>query len=133
MFGLPRLKDKIREKVQEANLMAKFALDLLEVQHSLGQDRALLLEHPEDLGSRSRGDPGSIWRWKRVRAFGDKEGVKTGALRQSDWGRYVEKPTRLLFRLPGLEKAVNLGWPVLSEKGVYQGPLEKEQTQEPRL
>ena len=36
LFGLPRLKNKNLEKVQQANMMANFALELLEVQHDLG-------------------------------------------------------------------------------------------------
>jgi hypothetical protein len=94
---------------------------LLEAQAKTGG--YAVVEHPEDLGVRKLGDPGSIWRWPGVRALVDEESWRSGALLQSEWGRTFAKPTRFLYYLPGFEDILKDGWPIFDEAGVYQGPL----------
>ena len=73
--------------MKEGNAFMNFSLEILEMQYDLSASNMVLLEHPEDLGRRAQGDPGYSWRWRRVRSFGEQEGMQTGVLRQSDWGR----------------------------------------------
>ena len=63
--GFPGLRGHSRKKVREANLFVDFVLGLAEAQEKV--NGMGLLEHPEDLGQAPRGDPGSLWRWPRVR------------------------------------------------------------------
>ena len=119
--GFPRLQGPNERKVMTANLLIDFVVALSEAQAVSGG--LALVEHPEDLGSRRLGDPGSIWRWPSVRALEEKAGLQTGALMQSDWGRSYAKPTRFMYNLAGFEALVKNGWPDLDREGRYQGPL----------
>ena len=116
------MKDKNKGKVKEANLFADFVVDLAQAQKEV--NGMMLIEHPEDLGRAPRGDPGSIWRWPRVRAL-VSGAWRTGALHQASWGSSFAKPTRFIFYLPGFEESVRLGWPVFGDGLVYKGPLDR--------
>ena len=59
--------------------------------------------------------------------------MTTGAIKQSDFGTEYPKPTRLLGRLPGLDKRVSLGWPAFGPDGWYAGPLSKQTAPAARL
>ena len=87
----------------------------------------MLLEHPKDLGQRRQGDPGSIWRWPQTRSLTEEQGLLTGALLQSSWGRAYAKPTRFLHNLPGLQHELRPGWPGFDPDGIYTGPLQKDE------
>ena len=119
--GLPHLRGKQKRKVEEANDFIKFVLRACKIESQLGG--AILIEHPEDLGARAAGDPGSIWRWPELRQLAAEEGWATGALAQSDWGRAFEKPTRFLTNLEGFLTCLDLGWPSFDAQGKYIGPL----------
>ena len=109
--------------MSEANIFVDFVLSVLKAQAKTGGK--VLLEHPEDLGRRRQGDPGSVWRWPQVKELAERHGLSTGALLQSSWGRAFPKPTRFLHNLPAFERDLRPGWPTF-EKDSYIGPLEKE-------
>ena len=126
--GFPRLQGAHQRTVKNANVFIDFVVLLLEAQNKT--NGCGLLEHPEDLGARKLGDPGSIWRWPSVRRLVEQNGWSTGALLQSDWGRSFSKPTRLLYKLPGLESMLTSGWPFFNGEGIYEGPLTKSRVDE---
>ena len=122
--GFPRLRGKAAKKVKEANLFILFTVEILQAQSAAGG--WWFLEHPEDLGKRPSGVPGSIWRWPELSALAEHSGVETGALLQSDWGVPYAKPTRFMFNLPRLREIVCLGWPCFAPDGAYLGPLSRK-------
>ena len=122
--GFPWLRGKARMHVQEANTLVDFTVAALAAQH-LTTPGLTVLEHPEDLGRVKTEDPGSIWQLPCIRTLGAAEGVVTCAIKQSDFGTDFPKPTRLLGRLPGLDKGTATGWPKFDTDGWYVGPLAK--------
>ena len=126
--GFPRLNGRNRDRIARANLFVDFSVELLQAQ-AAGR-RWGLLEHPEDLGARRAGIPGSIWRWPAVRALVEHPGWTTGALLQSAWGRAFAKPTRFVTSLPGFSSSLFPGWPEWDEAGRYTGPLPRGPAEE---
>ena len=123
--GFPRLQGGKRRQVRDANSFIDFVVEVAgEMSRAGGY---VLIEHPEDLGSRRSGDPGSIWRWPKVREAANKFEWSTGAFYQSDWGRSFSKPTRFLFNLPNVGEFVQEGWPTFNSDGTYLGPLTRKE------
>ena len=108
--------------VQDSNAVVEFALEALQKQlHLAGQ---VVLAFPEDLGKRACGaTPASVWSWPQAQRLLKVDGVRWGALCQSDWGKAYREPTRLLARIPGFEEIVHVGDPVFDDQGYYRGPL----------
>jgi len=122
--GFPWLTGQRKASVLQANSFVDFSVDGLRAHLAVGKERTGVMEHPEDLGIVSTGDhPGCSWHFDNVRALGNVDGVVTGALAQSDWGRPYPKPTRLLGRLPGMQDMLYVGWPSFDDTGKYSGPL----------
>ena len=120
--GLGHLIGKQARQVAEANKLVDYTAFLLQAQMETCPGLTVL-EHPEDLGRTKSHTPGSIWRFPGVLGLLAVPGAVTGALRQCDFGTEYQKPTRLLGRLPGLEKVLSMGLPKYDEKDNYVGPL----------
>ena len=82
-----------------------------------------MLEHPEDLGRCSRGEPASIWQLPEFRAaFGDTPFVSVAG-HQCQFGVDRKKPTQLLSDILEMEDFGSAGWPSFDSRGWYVGPL----------
>ena len=114
--GFPWLQGRAKKHVREANELVDFTVEAMTAQHGT-KPGLTVLEHPEDLGRVHNETPGSMWQLRSVRALSMVEGVVTCAIKQSDFGTDRPKPTRLLGRLPGLQKEVAAGWPIFDSNG----------------
>ena len=125
-WGLPGLAPARRRECDTANTLLKFSLDVLETvarARRRGIAVAAFLEHPEDLGRAARGRPASIWQLPRLRALVASGDFGTAAFYQCAFGAAHPKPTRFLSNCPSFLALGRPGWPVLSERGSYGGPL----------
>ena len=122
--GFPWLQGSSLLQAKIANTLVDFTAEVLAAQMDTSPGLTIL-EHPEDLGKTGKDIPGSIWQLANIQALGERSGVDTGAIRQSDFGTAYQKPTRLLGRLPGLSGCVFMGWPCFDKEGYYTGPLPK--------
>ena len=89
-----------------------------------GFDVASLLEHPEDLGRTTRGEPASIWQLSDIRTVFGKARFTTVAGHQCQYpDTDRKKPTRLLSDLDDIGDFGVIGWPKFDAGGWYVGPL----------
>ena len=79
-----------------------------------------MMEFPEDSGKAARGWPASPWQDARFREL---RGVKTWAFTQDQFGLHTPKPTRVITDCREIPEWARQGWPQISDKGRYQGPL----------
>jgi hypothetical protein len=130
-LGFPWLTQENRQKADNANAVADFALQGAWHVHSLrlqGYCITGFLEHPEDLGRVAGGFPrdvpASLWRTDDALAL-RAAGWWTTGMRQCDKGAPTLKPTRLMA--PGAPECYEaLGpcnWPSFDEHGWYLGPV----------
>ena len=123
----PWLEGHKLDKVSKSNAMVEFCLQVISLAIQLGL--AFLLEHPEDLGATTRwgGDtrPASIWQLLPIVSWVHAGDALTGAFYQCQLGATSPKPTRLLHNLPGLQRYLAAGLPLLDGANLYQGPLPK--------
>ena len=126
-LGFPWLEGHKLDKVSKSNAMVEFCLQVISLAIQLGL--AFLLEHPEDLGATTRwgGDtrPASIWQLLPMVSWVHAGDALTGAFYQCQLGATSPKPTRLLHNLPGLQRYLAAGLPLLDGANLYQGPLPK--------
>ena len=83
-----------------------------------------MLEHPEDLGARLRGDPASIWQLEQTAKLAKATGAKRVAMHQCAFGGESAKPTGFLGTLVGMTTFGSEGWPRFTRSRFhYLGPL----------
>ena len=120
--GYPGLAAGQWEATARANLLVDRALEAAAAAHKAGA--AFLLEHPEDLGRRPKGNPASIWQWESIRKVAVETSAETVALNQDQFqGCYHFKCTRLLGTLLGMQDLGVEGWPFFDDQNCYMGPL----------
>ena len=127
--GLPGLAAEDRKNIQDADILAAFAIEALKAAAASGNKG--WLEFPEDLGECRCGVPASLWQLEAAQQLA-KLGFIRGALYQFEWGdaNYM-KPTGILTNLAAFwaDDRFYAGWPSFTPHGVsgkgrkYLGPL----------
>ena len=128
--GLPRLTRLEVRRNELANSLVDFNYKIM-FRHVSHDDTILVLEFPEDLGTITAGTwkgtrPASIFQWPDFLPLLEQPHVKTGGIRQCDFGTPYVKPTRLILRHPGTEESLPSlfpGPPCYDESGYYLGPI----------
>ena len=104
------------------SLLVQRALQACQAIHDAGG--LFLLEHPEDLGARLRGDPASIWQLEQTAKLAKATGAKRVAMHQCAFGGESAKPTGFLGTLVGMTTFGFEGWPRFTRSRFhYLGPL----------
>ena len=128
-WGFPTQAPGQRRRAEKGNVFVHFTIRAIiagQTALARGHRVASLLEHPEDLGMTSRGEPASIWQLQDLRkAFGNAKFL-TVAGHQCQFGVDRKKPTRLYTDMEGFEDFGHVGWPVFDAGGWYVGPLPKD-------
>ena len=119
--GFPWLQNKQRMQALQGTEMATKTWELCDLASDIGAH--FLSEFPEDLGATDTGVPASLWQMKQFQDNLTKQGMRTFALFQCEFGAMTPKPTRFISDLRYFEGTFYLGAPQFDNNWKYMGPL----------
>ena len=129
LWGLPNIRRGAQRRAEAGNEFIHFSIRAI-VQAQVARKRGFLvrciLEHAEDLGRMSRGEPAAIWQLPELRGvFGDPPCVSVAGHQCQVHGVDRAKPTRLYSDILSMMQFGHTGWPRFDSRGYYLGPLPK--------